>query len=384
MPFENPQPVGSAPEKKPDAKKEESSERRQYQLETGESIEVLAKEFSPHEGGGEQTVIFLPGWAMSAESSAVTALGQSFAERSKAKAYAITSRTESDPGTEDVLLKEAEAISKFIKEKGLTNVILAGHSQGGDKAIDLTTILQNNPEIQVHGLILLDAVGLYDQTPGSLAKNFAKDALVNTPLTMAKKVVSDPQVAARGLAAGNAVTAGIFREIGKSGIAGIKRMKDEVKSMAQMNPRLAQIEVPVILMSGTDDPVSNPEKILPPGEEKRMIEEWRKKDEAEGTSTYIDPREKFLQEDIFPESPYIRMVTPEKLGHHGLPLLRSESVANASLYLLKRYERRKKETDTVLTEPEPETQATLTHLEDTLGPLSDEVKKTIKVGRVIA
>lgn len=334
-------------------KDSESIEKKIYQLETGESIEVTAKEFeySPEKGAvvsvetqdkqSEQNVIFLTGWKMSPDSSAVTALGKSFAERSKANAYAISSRTESEPGSEDVLLKEAEAISILIEEKGLTNIVLAGHSEGGDKAIDLVTILQNNPEIHIHGLVLLDSVGLYDQTPKSLAANFTKDALVKTPATMTKKLIHNPQVAVRGLAAGNAVTQGIFRELGKAGVVeGAKRMVAEVKSMAQMNPRLAGVNVPIVLMSGTEDLASNPDKIIPPGEEERVVAEWEQKDADAGTDTYIDPREKFLQEKVFPNSPYIRMVTPEKLGHHGLPLLRAESVANASLYLLRRFERR--------------------------------------------
>ena len=192
MSFEQPQFITDKPEKKSESK--EQAERRQCQLETGEKIEILSKEFSPKETNGKQNVVFLPGWKMSPESSATTALGQSFAERSKAKTYVISSRTESEPGTEDVLLKEAEAISKFIKEKGLTDIVLAGHSQGGDKAIDLVTILQNDPEIRVHGLVLLDSMGLYDQAPESLTKNFAKDALINTPVTMAKKIISNQPI----------------------------------------------------------------------------------------------------------------------------------------------------------------------------------------------
>jgi pimeloyl-ACP methyl ester carboxylesterase len=321
----------------------EQIERKKYELETGERIEVLSKEFSSKNDHGEQNVIFFPGWALSSEKSAVATLGQSFADKSKAKAYVISSRTESELGAEDVLLKEAEAISRFIKEKGLTNIILAGHSQGGDKAIDLVTILQNDPEINIHGLVLLDSMGLYDQVPGSLAKNFVKGALLDIPMTMVKKIVSNPDVVMRGLSAGYALTQGIFREISKSGITGwIKRTTNEVKLMAKINPRLAEVAVPIIIMSGSNDTISNPDTIIPPGEEERMIEEWEKKDETIGTSTYIDPREKFLQANVFPQSPYIRMVTPEKFGHHALPLLRAESVANASLYLLNRFERRKK------------------------------------------
>ncbi len=340
----------------PRQKETENVEKKLYRLETGESIEVSAREFEyvpkgtqevsdpSRENQSKQNVIFLPGWAMAADSKVVERLGKAFAEKSKGSAFSITTRAEQLPGTEDALYREALAIGKFIKEKGLSDVVIAGHSQGGDKAIDLITILQEDPELYVRGLVLLGSVGLYEQTPGVLAKNFVVDSMAKTPITLTKKLVSNPGAVAQGLRASNSIVSGIFKEIARSGTESVQRMKDEVSVMAQKNARLNQIRVPVILMSGAEDVVSNPNRIIPPGEEERMIEEWKRKDEAAGTETHIDPREKFLQENVFPESPYIRMLVPEKLGHHGLPLFRSESVANASLYLLKRFERREQQT----------------------------------------
>ena len=329
-------PANTLPEKNTN---KEQSERKKYKLETGELIEILAKEFSPEKELSpenkqeKQNVIFIPGWVMSSKSSAVKTLTQSFADKSEAKAYAISSRTESEPGSENVLLKEAEAISKFIKEKGLKNIVIAGLSQGGDKAIDLVTILQNDPGINIHGLVLLDSVGLYDQAPESLTANFLKDTMVKTPITK------------NSFAAGGAVVQGMFREMYKSGITGglgIKRMRNEVKVMEKINPRLAEVAVPVILMSGKKDPVSNPDRIIPPGEEEKIIEEWKKRDANESNSNYINPREEFLKK-IFSKSPYIRAVFPEKFSHHSFSIaFRAKSAADASLYLIKRYERRKK------------------------------------------
>lgn len=321
----------------------EATEKKLYQLETGESVEVIAKtfEYTPSETEKKQperNVVFLPGWKMDAESAPVDKLGKAFAEKAKGKSFAISTRTEGPPDKEDALYKEAVAISKFIKEKRLTNIVLAGHSQGGDKAIDLAAILQHDPELNIGGLVLLDSVGLYEQTASSLTKDFIKDSMVNTPATMVK----NPKVFVPGISAGNSVVTGIFKEVAKSGTESLSRMTDEVRAMARQNPRMEQISIPVILISGAEDPVSSPDRIIPPSEEKRLLEEWEKEDEEGGASVNIDPREKFLQESTFPNSPYVRAVFPEKLSHHGLPLFRSESVANASLYLLKRFERRER------------------------------------------
>src|SRR3972149_1841122 len=65
---------------------------------------------------------------------------------------------------------------------GLKEVTPVGLSQGGIKAVNLATLLQEkNPDVRVRGVILLDSVGLYSQDEGELAKNFTKDALINTP-----------------------------------------------------------------------------------------------------------------------------------------------------------------------------------------------------------
>jgi hypothetical protein len=118
------------------------------------------------------------------------------------------------------------------------------------------------------------------------------------------------------------------------------RFKNEILETAAVNSRLAELRVPIILISGAQDPISNPEKIIPPGEEEKVLEVWEHEQQTLEVKNFSDPREEFLRKNVFPNSPYIRMVVPEKLGHHGLPLYRSKSVARAALYLLKRFERR--------------------------------------------
>jgi len=55
--------------------------------------------------------------------------------------------------------------------------------------------------------------------------------------------------------------------------------------------------------------------------------------------TTLRAREKYLNEHLFPGSPYIRMLVPEKLGVHALPFLRPDSIAKTSLYMLQRSKR---------------------------------------------
>jgi len=333
------------------------TETKRYTTESGMNVDLVWKESvapeteanrGPDAGREEypqeEGVIFLPGWAMGADAKAGAALGKAFAENSHSRAYTITTRAEKISDDIDSLYEQAQAISKFVKEKGLKEVTLAGHSQGGDKAIDVAAILQEDPEMKIRGLVLLDSVGLYEQDPSSLAKGFAKDSLVKTPKTLMSKAVRNPQVMMQGVRAMTDIVFGIAKEISRSKTGYPSRLKNEISEMARVNPRLSTLRMPIVLMSGSNDPVSNPEKIMPPGEEEKILKAWEKEKESLGSAEFIDPREEFLKNNIFPQSPYVRMVIPEKLGHHGLPLFRSKSVANVSLYLLRRFERREKPT----------------------------------------
>jgi pimeloyl-ACP methyl ester carboxylesterase len=316
-------------------------EKKSYTLESGETIHLTSKEFTPKksefsEKESQQTVVFLPGWAMSGDSLAITGLGQAFAEQTGNATYAISSQTEGVPHSEESLYREAHAIAKFIKEKNLTEVTIAGHSQGGSKAIDLVSLLQNDPELRIQGLILIDSMGLYEQGAANLAGSFAKDSMVNTPITMVKKSISKPSVMKQGLQAANAVVAGIGRKLISGKLNAPTILKTEIQTMAQSNPRMKEVTVPTIIISGSEDPISHPDKIVSPDEEARIIATWEDEDDM----TYKNSREEYLKQNQFPNSPYTRMIAPEKLGHHGLPFFRPESVANASLYLLKRAQRK--------------------------------------------
>jgi hypothetical protein len=102
--------------------------------------------------------------------------------------------------------------------------------------------------------------------------------------------------------------------------------------MAQANPRLTEIRVPVILVQGASDLLSHPAQIIPAqagGEETQP-------------SSYIKDRherEHVLQRRVFPQSLYVTMLVAEKMGYHALPSLRPKAVVHASLYLVKRWKR---------------------------------------------
>ncbi|MBI4085332.1 MAG: alpha/beta hydrolase [Candidatus Liptonbacteria bacterium] len=333
MPFEY--PSGSFAEVK--SKGEGADAIKVYETENG-LVEVELKKIEPSPEAEKhktkekesltEAVLFMPGWSMTPESKSARELSQSFADYANVPAYEIFARAEKISGSGQ-LGHEAEAIRRFIEESGLNNVVISGHSQGGDRAIDLTVLLQErNPEIKIRGLVLMNTVGLHEQGKAALVGNFAKDAAIGTPKSVMKTVLgisrhfkgegSFPKRSVRPLVDG---LFGIIREAGKSGAGYPKRFLNEISNMAKANEHITEVNVPVILVQGERDPISAHEKIAPVDKPSE--------------------REKLLKVNLFKNSPYVRMVVAEKAGHHNMPLFRPESVARASLYMLERFYRSK-------------------------------------------
>ena len=178
------------------------------------------------------------------------------------------------------------------------------------------------PEVEIRGLILLEPVGLYEQTPGELTRGFLSDTLVGTP----KDYATHPSAALGALQTGTDVIFNVLRAAGASGTAYSEQLKSQIREMARAHPEYQQVRCPVVLVQGTLDPISSPEKVMP----------------SEIDPKNLTARSELLKEELFPNSPRVDMLMPEKLGHHVMPLVRSEQIAKTSLYLLEREERRQK------------------------------------------
>lgn len=161
--------------------------KKRYEVE-GTGIQVAWKLFQPKEAADSQeaserkkAVVFLPGWSITEQAKSIEILCQTFANYSRDAVYAVDTRTEKI--VPDSLTKEAEAVRQFIQERGIENITVVGNSLGGAQAIHLTALLQQNPNINIDGLILLDSLSLYDQTGTKLAVNYTRD-MFNTRMAL--------------------------------------------------------------------------------------------------------------------------------------------------------------------------------------------------------
>lgn len=332
------------------------------------------------EGEPDQAVIFLPGWSLNAGTKSAREVGQAFADAGIRKVFVVDAKP--DRVVDDTLYKEAEAIARLVKESGIKRLTISGYSEGGVRAINLAVILQKQyPEIAVDGVVLMESMGLYDQgskkgfvgkfgidslvTPFATGKDTGREILTagkhfaqdsyskltdrehKTERKYTQRIKDQLQASAIEWKAGTDVLFGMMREVGRMGGDYRQRVQSQIREMINTQTHLGEVKVPVILVQGVDDLVSSPEKVIPGYKDlgrvvtKATGEQYKahmEKDEA--TGQLYDPREKFLQENLFPESPYVRMVTGERLSsHHVIPIVRARKIAPVALGLLERFKR---------------------------------------------
>lgn len=330
--------------KPPERSPEEEGKSRNYKLESGIDAVVSSKCFYPQKKvpgieSQHNAIVFLPGLNMDPGASMLKNLGNAYAESSGEETHILKVELSKEAENKkikeiDLFYEEALAVSKFIKEKGFSQVTLVGYSIGGPRVINLVHILQDDSSLNVNGVILLGSPGLYEQDPGELKKNLLKDSLA-TPLEVLKrqKVVRSFM---RGFNAMVDVGSSLF--INSLGTDFRIRIKRDFSEMEHFNPRISEIKVPVVVVVGTLDRVIEVNKIIPPVEIENI---QRSVDDS-----VVLAREKYLKENLFKNSPYVRMVTPTKMGKHGLPVFRPEQVANVSIGLLQRYHRQDRNNST--------------------------------------
>lgn len=314
--------------------------KKTYEVE-GNSVRLGWKIFEPTEvlgsqetSNGKKAIVYLPGWSYTEKAKSTEILSQTFADYSHSPTFVVDTRTEQI--VPDFLGRNAEAVRQFIQEKGLKDLTIVGNSLGGAEAIHLVASLQErNPDIKISGLILLDSVSLYNQTAAEIAVNWARD-LTSTlnNLRNPPKFTGDDELVRQNIKYLQDGTIEILKEVMRSHlISWPKREINELRAMAKTNPRLGHIKSPIVLIQGAHDLLSKPSEIIPKSPQDTA------KDYIEDTKA--QEREQYLRENIFTNSPYVRMIVPEKMGHHNVSYSRPESVAKTSLYLLKRWHRQK-------------------------------------------
>lgn len=299
----------------------------------GVDIDINYQTVSPDSESinNESTIILLPGWSINAHANSAKIIAKAFAQISNNKVIIID--TKPSKIIKDTLYLEALAIKNLIEKSGVKKIIIAGYSEGGIKAVNLTTILQKNPEIEINGLALMEPMGLYTQeSKVKVVGGFIKDTFLDTPISIAKRVLlrKDASTIKTALTAGSDILSGMANEIKRSKADYPQKITSQLNEMFYKSKRLKEITVPVILIQGLNDPVSNPKKLIP---------DFEKLDEKTSIDKrgYKNPyREAYLKKHVFIKSPFIRMLVGKKvLPTHAMPVEDAMRITRASISLIK-------------------------------------------------
>ncbi|HEX8965088.1 MAG TPA: hypothetical protein VF820_01490, partial [Patescibacteria group bacterium] len=136
-------------------------------------ISVQKVIFEPKIISQKPTVVYLPGFSLSAKSKAVNYLCNFLAS----KGY-LTLAISTTPHIllENSLVEEAKEVVDILQKTIQNPFILVAHSKGASKAIAVLEQLKQKPE----AVVLITPVGLYSQTSKQLQKLFAKEIKENT------------------------------------------------------------------------------------------------------------------------------------------------------------------------------------------------------------
>lgn len=321
---------------------------REYQV-GGTSIQVGAREILPlkeRDNQQEALVLFL-GWGANEKASSYNELSHSLADSFGRRVLLVNTRPASL--VEDSLYHEAEATHQFLEEMDITDAILAGYSQGGAKAVNLAAISQKNSTIKPEALVLLAPIGLDAQTSGNLVTTFALDTVVQTiPRIATEKVVPKSKgertrigKVGQSLTAAVDIVGGAVSEAVQSKKEYPDRLAHEIKEMVQKNPRLKELEIPVILIQGKYDKPAGPKGDLT----KEQMAQTDVVQDEKGNLKYekvnLDDKDKVAStlKEIFPNSQKVVRVLAKRSGNHAFVLLRSPQIARVVSYLTKRQSR---------------------------------------------
>lgn len=340
------------PEKTPQSEIETFG-KKTYDVE-GKRISVAWKKYVPEAKSGEiidpkKATFFIPGWSYTENASSLERMGREFAEHSRGNTYMIDTTTESI--AEGNLNDEAKAIALFLNETEIDNLTGVGNSQGAGELIHLIAQLQEQrPDIKIEGLGLFDPVTIREQPRRKFVINYAKD-LIKTGLALARvpKMGEDSHVYSQNAKYIKDGVTGILKSVLHAKVAGWPaKVWNEVTEMTKLNPDLAKIKCPVVIVQGENDGISDPKFTAPknpdnPSEgyiddlqtREARLKALENNQEASPEST---TREEYLKKTLFPQSPYVRLIVPSKMGVHNVTFSRPD-VASATLYLLKRYHR---------------------------------------------
>lgn len=295
------------------------------------SVKVSWAEFKPANKESvdpTKAVLFLLGWPWQAKAKTTQDLPRWLANEFGQRSYSIDTQTATID--QNTLNLEAEGVRQFILSQGVKELTIFGHSEGAIRAANLTNLLEeNNPDINIKGVVLANPMGFYPQNFTELAKNFVLVEIAQVePKQINPRIPHWPQIK-------------VLVELLQSFWQDMKAAKlkypwmfaQQMKEMMRINSTLTKIKAPVLILTTDKDFVSNYRKYLPEEEiEKRSakpVSEDEKYRSTERKANMAEARVEYTKENILPQAGLVKVLIASRFGSHiGLPVERYKQTAH--------------------------------------------------------
>ncbi len=286
----------------------------------------------------ETPIVSLLGWTMYPQAEMLKDLHQTLSTYARAPVYAIKARI--DRSHPNSAMFEAAAVKRFTEDMNFGRVNILGTSLGGLQATHAAVACEKSG-ITVQKIVLVDSMGLYDQSLFSLMFNYGRDLgetqlrvlyrafmKSNNPVLrfVKKTILSDTLPQPPYINHGEVINMqhwrymrdsvyGLLKDIAKTGIIGYPRkLAHEIQQMISVNESARKITAPVVLIHGIDDYISRPHHIIPDGKG--------------GIENDFEIRQALIS-NLYPLSSDARIIVASKLGNHDLSIARGKSTGIA-------------------------------------------------------
>lgn len=269
-----------------------SLERQVYNF-GGSGVEVNVAQFNPRPSlltnEGQETVnpnkkavVYLMGWPWTAKDEATWAFPAQLAQNLDTTCYSID--TAKAGGDKKALALQGKAIGQFLIDKGVEEVTLVGHSLGAIKAAYTVYELQQSSRVRINALVLADPMGLDKRWTLGLAIDLARDVGIVAPKMRKRGGVKAGEAGPAIEAVTSAQFVKEFRAdlkmISKTGKLGIPLLWSQRKALKSRDPIFSKLgNVPVWVIAGGKDRVSNYKRYLPEKEVQEGMQPVKSGDE---------------------------------------------------------------------------------------------------------
>ncbi len=300
-------------------------EKRKYNV-GGSNVEVNVARFNPEaDKSKNRAVVYLMGLPWTAGDETTWAFPAQLAENLKMSCYSIDTTN-----SRVALSQQGKAIAQFLTDERVVEVTFVGHSMGAVKAAHTVNALQHDhPEVKIDGLVLIDPMGLSRRRTADIIKDLIMDAGKVAPNERKRGGVkageSGPAIEAVSSAQFMKEFLGDLKKITKTDKLGIPLILSLRKAIISKDPIFSKLgNVPVWIIAGGKDKVSNYESYLSPDE--RAVLQPKSKQEEMFELARV--RSELAKERHFnPETPVKVSVTKRQADHGGAVAVRGDQVS---------------------------------------------------------